>query len=84
MTFTARLQITLRPSILDPQGQAVQHAAAALGHGAVRSVRMGKLAELTLDAPDAAAAEALARELGARLLANPVMEDFAVMSVEAA
>lgn len=76
--YRASIRITLRPSILDPQGKAVHHAAASLGYATVADVRMGKVADVLVDAPDAAAAEAIARELGAKLLANPVMEDFSV------
>lgn len=76
--YKARIQITLRPSILDPQGKAVQHALQSLGHAEVQQVRMGKYAELWIEAESAEAARALAEEACRRLLANPVMEDFAV------
>ena len=77
-TFRARISITLRPSILDPQGKAVQHAAAGLGFAAVEGVRIGKVADVTLAADSADEAQRIARALGQQLLANPVMEDFAV------
>lgn len=82
-TYHARILITLRPSILDPQGKAVQHAAAGLGFGGVESVRIGKVAEVVLHADTPEAARALADTLGQRLLANPVMEDFAVEITDA-
>ena len=75
--FRARIRITLRPSILDPQGKAVGHAIAALGVPGVRDVRMGKLVELTLDGPSREEARATTEEVCRRLLANPVMEDYA-------
>ena len=74
--FTAHIQITLRPSILDPQGKAVHHAVETLGFDGVERVRIGKYAEVTLDAASREEAEALARTLCEKVLANPVMEDF--------
>ena len=86
--YKAVVTVTLRPSILDPQGKAVQHALHDLGHGAVRQVRVGKHVELLVEAGSAAEAEAVATEACRQLLANPVMEDFAVhveaVSAEAA
>lgn len=76
--YRARIAVTLRPSILDPQGKAVHHAAEGLGMDGVGQVRIGKLVDVTLSADTKDAAEALARTLGQKLLANPVMEDFAV------
>ena len=76
--FKANVCITLRPSILDPQGKAVHHALENLGHDAVDRVRMGKYAELWIDADDAEEAEAIARTACEKLLANPVMEDFTI------
>ena len=74
--------VRLKRDVLDPQGQAIAHAAAALGYGAVRDVRQDKRFEIRLDAPDRASAERLLAELAEKLLANPVIEDFAVESVE--
>ncbi len=78
MTYSAHITITLRPSILDPQGKAVQQAAGQLGFGDVTSVRMGKLAVVEIEADSREAAHATARSLAEKLLANAVMEDFAV------
>jgi phosphoribosylformylglycinamidine synthase len=79
----AVVSVTLKPDVLDPQGQAIQHAARSLGYDAVRDVRQGKRFELTLDAAaDRTAAEALLSELAEKLLANPVIEDFRVESIE--
>lgn len=77
-SFVATVNITLRPSILDPQGRAIQHALHSLGYETVSEVRAGKRIALTLEADDAEAAERLAREAADKLLANPVMEDFSV------
>ncbi|MBE2187093.1 MAG: phosphoribosylformylglycinamidine synthase subunit PurS [Rhodothermales bacterium] len=80
--YRARVTVTLRPSILDPQGKAVLHAAEGLGFDGVQSVRVGKVADLNLDAATLSEAVCLAQDLGQKLLANPVMEDFSVDVVE--
>ena len=76
--FKAPVRITLRPSILDPQGKAIHHALHSLGYAAVEDVRAGKLIELRIDTEDRAEAERIAREASQKLLANEVMEDFRV------
>jgi phosphoribosylformylglycinamidine synthase PurS subunit len=77
--------VTVMPKqdVLDPQGQAIQRAAGALGHAGIREVRQGKRFELTLDVQDRAGAESLLAEVAEKLLANPVIEDFRVESIEA-
>ena len=72
----ARVYVTLKSGILDPQGQAVLHALGALGYSGVRDVRIGKLIELDLDIHDKSRAEADLRAMGDRLLANPITEDY--------
>jgi phosphoribosylformylglycinamidine synthase len=74
--FIASVQVTLRPSILDPQGKAVEHAIATLGVGAVSHVRMGKVVEMKVNTEDEKTARAAVEEVCRKLLANPVMEDF--------
>jgi phosphoribosylformylglycinamidine synthase len=76
--YKARIHVTLRPSILDPQGKATHHALETLGFATVERVRMGKFIEMWVDEATAAEAERVAREACARLLANPVMENFTV------
>jgi phosphoribosylformylglycinamidine synthase len=76
--FKAHIHVTLRPSILDPQGKAVHHALANLGYASVDRVRMGKYAELWIDESDEDAAQKVAEAACEKLLANPVMEDFDV------
>ena len=78
----ALVHVTLKPGVLDPQGKAIQKASASLGYEAIQSVRQGKLFELELDARDVAAAQELLAELCKKLLANPVIEDFKIVSVE--
>ena len=78
----ALVHVTLKPDVLDPQGKAIQKASASLGYEAIQSVRQGKLFEIEFDARDAAAAQELLAELCKKLLANPVIEDFEIVSVE--
>lgn len=79
----ALVHVTLKPDVLDPQGKAIQRATASLGYAGIRDVRQGKLFEIELDAADEAAARVLLAELADKLLANPVIEDYRVVSVEA-
>jgi phosphoribosylformylglycinamidine synthase PurS subunit len=69
----------LKPEILDPQGQAIGRALPTLGFEAVASVRQGKHFELEIDGPDPLGVAAAVAE---KLLANPVIEDFAVRLVD--
>lgn len=78
MLFKAKVTITLRKSILDVQGKAVLHALASLGYAAVKSARIGKHIELEIEAETRDAAMATAEAACKKLLANPVMEDFAI------
>ncbi|MDX1532025.1 MAG: phosphoribosylformylglycinamidine synthase subunit PurS [Rhodothermales bacterium] len=82
--YKATVRVTLRPSILDPQGKAIRHALHSLGYASVETVRAGKLLELHLEAESHEAAEQAVREAAQKLLANPVMEDFTVEVEEAA
>ena len=82
MTFRVHVRVIPRPGLLDPQGQAVEHALGSLGFVGVNQVRIGKAIELGIEAGSAAEAESVARRMCERLLANPVTEDF-VVAVEA-
>ncbi len=84
MLYHAAIEITLRSSILDPQGKATSHALDQLGFEGIEDVRIGKFVELRLEADSAEAAEALTRSACQKLLANEVMEDFAIRITEAA
>jgi phosphoribosylformylglycinamidine synthase subunit PurS len=77
-TIKAKVFVTLKPSVFDPQGHTIADALHSLGYGAVSDVRQGKFFELDLDVPTPAAAEALAAEVAARVLANPVIESFRI------
>jgi phosphoribosylformylglycinamidine synthase len=74
--FLARVYVTLKPAVNDPQGLTIRGALHSLGFGGVDAVRAGKYMEIRIDAPDAAAAEAQVAEMCRKLLANPVIEDF--------
>lgn len=74
---SVKITVTLRKSILDPQGKAIEHAISTLGYGQVGEVRTGKLIELKIDCPTKDEAERVTNELCKKLLANPVMEDYA-------
>ncbi|HRO11812.1 phosphoribosylformylglycinamidine synthase subunit PurS [Amaricoccus sp.] len=74
----ARVEVTLKPGVLDPQGEAVRHALGALGFEGVGEVRVGKVIEVDLAATDAAAAEAEVEAMCQKLLANTVIENYAV------
>jgi len=77
----ATIHVRLKPAVLDPQGKAIQRASASLGYAAVRSVRLGKLFEIEVEAADEARARALLDELCAKLLANPVIEDYEIVDL---
>ena len=72
----ARVYVTYRTGILDPQGKAVARSLAALGFNEVHEVRIGKYIEIEIDATDRASAERRLDDMCRRLLANPVIEDY--------
>ncbi|HTV44640.1 MAG TPA: phosphoribosylformylglycinamidine synthase subunit PurS [Stellaceae bacterium] len=74
----ARVHVTLKPGILDPQGKAIGNALAALGFAGVGEVRQGKLIELEIATVDPVAARAEIDAMCRQLLANPVIEDYAI------
>jgi phosphoribosylformylglycinamidine synthase len=76
--FHARVQVSLRPSVLDPAGEATRAAAGRLGVEGVTRLRIGKAIEVDLEAPDQATARERLERLSDRLLANPVIEDWSL------
>lgn len=78
MRFRARVDVRLKDGISDPPGQTIERALPALGYAGVSGVRVGKLIELDLEAPDEPAARDRVKEMCERLLANPVVESFEV------
>ena len=77
--MNAKVFVTLKKGVLDPQGKAVQHSLASLGYGNVQDVRLGKYVEVKLDETDKAKAEAQLKEMCEKLLANTVIEDYQYM-----
>lgn len=73
-TYQARVFITLKPSILDPQGRTVERALSHLDHANVNGVRVGKYIELNLNG-ERAEVEAQLADITQNVLSNPVMED---------
>ena len=72
----AKVYVTLKRSVLDPQGKTVQHALSTMGFSEVKDVRMGKYIELELGAIEKAQAEQKIKTICEKLLANTVIEDF--------
>ena len=74
----ARVTVMLKEGVLDPQGEAIRHALGGLGFQGVSGVRQGKVIELDLTASDAEAAKAEVARMCEGLLANTVIEKYAV------
>jgi phosphoribosylformylglycinamidine synthase subunit PurS len=74
----ARIHVRLKPGVLDPQGKAIGNALKSLGFNGVDEVRQGKLIELDLADTDPAAARKRVEAMCQQLLANPVIEDYAI------
>jgi phosphoribosylformylglycinamidine synthase len=81
--YKATIAITLRPSILDPEGKTVHNALTNLGYDSVDQVRMGKRAELWIEADTEERAREVATDACEELLANPVTENFEITLEEA-
>ena len=78
----ARVHVTLKNGVLDPQGKAIQHTLESLGFGGVEDVRQGKFLELEIAETDPAAAEAAVKDMCEKLLANTVIENYDIELVE--
>ncbi|TIS55893.1 MAG: phosphoribosylformylglycinamidine synthase subunit PurS [Mesorhizobium sp.] len=74
----ARVTVTLKNGVLDPQGKAIEHALSGLGFGGVGQVRQGKVFDIELVGTDKAKAEADLKAMCDKLLANTVIENYAV------
>jgi phosphoribosylformylglycinamidine synthase len=74
--YLAKIKVTLRKSILDPQGKAVEHSIQALGYSNIEDTRIGKYIELKINAASEEEAKKISEEISDKLLANPVMEDY--------
>jgi phosphoribosylformylglycinamidine synthase len=82
MPYLAKIQITLRKSILDTQGKTVSHALSQLGYNSIGGVRIGKYIEVEIAETTTAKANEVAEEACKKLLANPVMEDYHIDLIE--
>ena len=78
MSVRARVFVTLKPSVFDPQGRTIAEALHSMGYSSIGEVRQGKYFELDVDAPSSDQARALASEVADKLLANPVIESYRV------
>jgi phosphoribosylformylglycinamidine synthase len=76
VTYLVHVEITLKPTVNDPQGLTIRGGLHLLGFKSVQEVRAGKYLELTLDASSQAEAESQVREMCDKLLANPVIEQY--------
>jgi phosphoribosylformylglycinamidine synthase len=74
----ARVYVTLKPSVFDPQGRVVADALVTLGYDDVKDVRQGKFFEVEISGTDAATAKTRVTEMADKLLANPVIESYRV------
>ena len=79
----AKVYVTLKPGVLDPQGKAIQHSVDLLGYGGIEDVRQGKYFEIELDESlEAARAKETAERMAREVLSNPVIEDYRVEIAE--
>ena len=74
----ARVFVTLKPSVFDPQGKTIADALHSLGYAGIEDVRQGKYFELELSAESSEKARAMAAEVADKLLANPVIEAYRI------
>ncbi len=74
----ARVHVTLKKGVLDPQGKAIGNQLTALGFGGIGDVRQGKFIEIELAETDAAKARETVRQMCEKLLANTVIENYAI------
>jgi len=75
-----RCLVTLKPGVLDAQGRAIEHALRDLGYAEIAGVRTGKQIVLDVATDDPERARRLAREVCEKLLANPVIEDYEILT----
>jgi phosphoribosylformylglycinamidine synthase PurS subunit len=74
----AKVYVTLKSGVLDPQGKAIQHSVGLLGYGGIADVRQGKYFEVALEETDEARARETAERMAKDVLSNPVIEDYRV------
>jgi len=83
-SFRFAVNVTPKPGILDPQGRAVEGSLGHLGIDGVSAVRIGRRAELTVEAADEPTARAIVERLASELLSNPLIEAYAIETIAAA
>ncbi len=76
MSYKAQVHVTLKKSVLDPQGKTVRHALETLGFKETKDIRVGKYFEVTLDSADEKKAGESIRKICEQVLINPVIEDY--------
>ena len=75
----AKVYVTLKPSVLDPQGKAIKHSIELLGYGGISDIRQGKYFEIAIDSRQSAdEAREAATRMAHDVLSNPIIEDFRV------
>ena len=79
----ARVYITPKKDVLDPQGKAIRNACTSLGYAGIEEVRQGKLFEIPLTPRAGTDPRAMLSELCDKLLANPVIEDYQIVRIDA-
>jgi len=82
MKFQLQVVVSFKPGLLDPQGKAIEGSLPAMGWANVSNVRVGKQVELTVEAESEEAAREQVEEMARRLLSNPVIEDFRILTAE--
>ena len=80
--FSVKIEVKLKPVVLDPQGKAVLNALGGLGFSGVSDARVGKIVELTMEGKSAEEVSRKADEMCRKLLSNPVIEDSSVEIAE--
>lgn len=83
MLYHVQAEITLKPTVMDAQGTTIEKALHKLGHAGVHNVRIGKFVTMAVEAESAEAAKQAAETMCQELLANPIIEQFAVQVVVA-
>ncbi len=74
----AKVYVSLKPGILDPQGKAIQHSVELLGFGGIADIRQGKYFEIALDDANEQQARASVARMAREVLSNPIIEDYRV------
>lgn len=83
MLFHVQVEVTLKPTVMDAQGSTIERALHKMGHAGVQHVRIGKFVTMEIEAESVDAARTAGEEMCRELLANPIIEQYAVHVVEA-